>query len=132
MQSVLVSFLLTLRTAARSRAELQLEVLALRHQVQVLQRTRPRRVRLAKADRWLWVVLSRIWSGYRLSLGAGAVGLSNRINARAEGGRRSRCGNGAAQACATTSNVPASSATCLRQWRRLSGSSSAKLSSSST
>ena len=29
--SVLVSFLLTLRTAARSRAELQLEVLALRH-----------------------------------------------------------------------------------------------------
>jgi hypothetical protein len=37
--SVLVSFLRTLRTAARSRAELQLEVLALRHQLQVLQRT---------------------------------------------------------------------------------------------
>jgi hypothetical protein len=40
--SVLVSFLLTLRTAVRSRAELQLEVLALQHQLQVLQRTRPR------------------------------------------------------------------------------------------
>ena len=36
MMSVLVSFLLTLRTAARSRAELQLEVLALRHQLQVV------------------------------------------------------------------------------------------------
>src|ERR1700681_4785600 len=68
MKSVLVSFLLTLRTAVRSRAELQLEVLALRHQLQVLQRTRPRRVRLAKTDRWLWVVLSRIWTGWRTAL----------------------------------------------------------------
>ena len=68
MKSVLVSFLLTLRTAARSRAELQLEVLALRHQLQVLQRTRPRRIRLAKTDRWLWVVLARIWTGWRTAL----------------------------------------------------------------
>lgn len=29
------------------------EVLALRHQLQVLQRTRPRRLRLTRADRWL-------------------------------------------------------------------------------
>src|ERR1700676_724036 len=56
MMSVLRLLLLTLRAAARSRATLQLEVLALRHQLQVLQRTRPRRVRLAKADQWLWVV----------------------------------------------------------------------------
>jgi hypothetical protein len=49
MKSVLLSLLLTLRTWARSRAALQLEVLALRHQLQVLQRTRPRRVQLAKA-----------------------------------------------------------------------------------
>src|SRR5438309_9177110 len=68
MVSVLVSFLLTLRTAARSRAELQLEVLALRHQPQVLQRTRPRRMRLAKTDRWLWVVLARFWTGWRTAL----------------------------------------------------------------
>jgi len=66
--SVLISFLLTLRTAARSRAELQLEVLALRHQLQVLQRTRLRRVRLAKTDRWLWVVLARLWTGWRTAL----------------------------------------------------------------
>jgi putative transposase len=68
MMSVLLSLLLTLRTWARSRAALQLEVLALRHQVQVLQRTRRRRVRLAKTDRWLWVVLARIWTGWRTAL----------------------------------------------------------------
>src|SRR6202047_1998427 len=68
MKSVLISFLLTLRTAARSRAELQLEVLALRHQLEVLQRTRPRRIQLAKTDRWLWVVLSRLWTGWRTAL----------------------------------------------------------------
>jgi hypothetical protein len=44
MMSVLVSLLKTLRLSARSRAALQLEVLALRHQLQVLQRSRPRAV----------------------------------------------------------------------------------------
>ena len=68
MMSVLVSVLLTLGTWARSRASLQLEVLALRHQLQVLQRSRPRRVRLAKPDRWLWVVLSRVLTGWRSAL----------------------------------------------------------------
>src|SRR3981189_2258861 len=65
--SVLLSFALTLRTWARSRAALQLEVLALRHQLQVLQRSR-RRIRLVKADRWLWALLSRIWTGWRSAL----------------------------------------------------------------
>ena len=68
MMSVLLSLLLTLRTWARSRAALQLEVLALRHQLQVLQRSRPRRLRLAKADRWLWTLLVRIWAGWRTAL----------------------------------------------------------------
>ena len=50
---------------------LHLEVLALRHQLAVLQRTRPRRIRLAKTDRWLRVGLSRLviaWHrrGFRL------------------------------------------------------------------
>ena len=66
--SVLLSFLLTLRTWARSRAALQLEVLALRHQLQVLHRSWHRRVRLAKTDRWLWVLLSRLWTEWRLAL----------------------------------------------------------------
>ena len=66
--SVLLSLLLTLRGSARTHAALQLEVLALRHQLQVLQRMRCRRLRLATADRWLWVVLSRIWTGWRTAL----------------------------------------------------------------
>ena len=66
--SVLLALFLTLRGSARSRAALQLEVLALRHQLQVLQRTRPRRLRLARTDRWLWVWLSHLWTGWRTAL----------------------------------------------------------------
>jgi putative transposase len=66
--SVLLSLLLTLRTSTRSRAALQLEVLALRHQLQVLQRARLHRVRLAMTDRWVWVVLSRVWTEWRTAL----------------------------------------------------------------
>ena len=34
----------------------------------MLQRTRPQRVRLTKADRWLWSLLSHIWTGWRTAL----------------------------------------------------------------
>jgi hypothetical protein len=54
MTSVLISLFAMLRGIVRSRAALHLEILALRHQLHVLQRPRPRRLRLAKADRWLW------------------------------------------------------------------------------
>jgi hypothetical protein len=40
----------------------------LRHQVAVLQRSRPRRVRLAKMDHWLWLLLPRPWVGWRVAL----------------------------------------------------------------
>ena len=36
--------------------------------LEMLQRTRPRRVRLAKTDRWLWVMLSRLWAGWPTAL----------------------------------------------------------------
>ena len=68
MISVLISLLQTLRGLAQSRAVLHLEVLALRHQLQVLQRARPWRVRLATADRWLWVWLARVWTAWRTAL----------------------------------------------------------------
>jgi len=45
MISVLNSLLLTVRTLTRSHAALHLEILALRHQLAVLQRGRARRVR---------------------------------------------------------------------------------------
>jgi hypothetical protein len=61
MRSVIVSCLFTLPGSLRGRAALQLEILALRHQLQVLERTRPRRVRLTRSDRLLWVWLSGVW-----------------------------------------------------------------------
>ena len=66
--SVLVAVLLSLRSLIRGRAALQLEILALRHQLQVLERTRPPRLRLSATDRLLWVWLSRIWSDWRPAL----------------------------------------------------------------
>src|SRR3984893_5278827 len=45
----------------RSRAVLELENLALRHQLHVLRRQRPGRPRLFAIDRLLWVWLYRLW-----------------------------------------------------------------------
>src|ERR1700675_4736038 len=45
----------------RSRAVLELENLALRHQLQVLRRQRPGRPRLFTIDRLLWVWFYRLW-----------------------------------------------------------------------
>jgi putative transposase len=62
--AIALSILLTVRSSIRSRADLQLEILAVRHQLQVLERTGPR-VRLTRPDRLLWVWLSRVWQGWR-------------------------------------------------------------------
>jgi putative transposase len=45
----------------RSRASLELELVALRHQLSVLRRQRTRRHRIDSADRLLWVWLYRVW-----------------------------------------------------------------------
>jgi putative transposase len=45
----------------RNRAELELEVIALRHQLAVLRRQRRDRPRLRSIDRLLWVWLYRVW-----------------------------------------------------------------------
>jgi hypothetical protein len=48
---------------------MQAEIIALRHQLSVLQRTRqPKRLILKPSDRCLWVWLSRLWSGWRSAL----------------------------------------------------------------
>src|SRR6266480_713448 len=66
--AIFMSLLITLRDCARSRAVLQLEVLALRHQLRVLERSRPHRLRLTHVDRLLWVWLSRAWDQWRTVL----------------------------------------------------------------
>lgn len=54
------------RNSLRSRAELHAEILALRHQLLVLQRsTQGRRVQFRAMDRVFWVWLSRLWQGWR-------------------------------------------------------------------
>jgi putative transposase len=64
---VFSAFVVSLALSLRSRAALQLEILALRHQLGVLQRsvTRPN---LTTSDRMLWVWLCRVWPDWRSAL----------------------------------------------------------------
>jgi transposase InsO family protein len=57
----------TLSASFRSRAALQVEILALRHQLGVLQRS-VKRPKLTTADRLLWVWISTGWSEWRSSV----------------------------------------------------------------
>ena len=52
----------------KTRAALQLENVALRHQLSVLRRSAKKRPQLHAADRLLWVWLSRVWPSWRSSL----------------------------------------------------------------
>jgi putative transposase len=59
----------SIRQGFRTRVALQAEILALRHQLLVLQRSnRGHRLRWGRADRLLWVWLARFWSGWRRAL----------------------------------------------------------------
>jgi hypothetical protein len=68
MYAVLRSFLSALRPGLQSRASMHLEILALRHQLAVLQRRTNKRPSLRIADRLLWVLLSRYWIQWRSAL----------------------------------------------------------------
>jgi hypothetical protein len=56
--------LTTFFVSFRSRAALQLEILALRHQLGVLQRS-VKRPKLTPADRFLWAWLSAVWNDWQ-------------------------------------------------------------------
>src|SRR5690242_21916791 len=59
----------TLLTGLRGQAAMQAEIIALRHQLTVMQRTqKPKRLLLNRGDRRLWAWLSRVWSGWRSAL----------------------------------------------------------------
>jgi putative transposase len=68
MPALLIALLAALRSTVQSRLELEAEILALRHQLAVLQRQAPRRPRLSRADRLLWVLLSRAWPDWRRAI----------------------------------------------------------------
>jgi putative transposase len=67
MFPMLLSFLRSFRVYFQSRADLQTEILALRHQIVVLHRQNPK-PRLKQADRRFWVALSQCWSRWRSAL----------------------------------------------------------------
>src|SRR6266704_5758362 len=67
MFEVLVSFLSSFRVYFRTQSDNQLEILALRHQIGVLQRKTPK-PKLKPADRRLWVWLSQCWPRWRSAL----------------------------------------------------------------
>ena len=64
MQPILCVLLTFLATLSRSRISMQLEILALRHQLAVYQRS-ARRPRLKAGDRLLWSWLSPLWAGWQ-------------------------------------------------------------------
>jgi len=65
--TVLRAIFALLPTLFRSRASMQVEILTLRHQLAVLQRT-SRRPKLTPADRFLWSWISRHWCGWKEAL----------------------------------------------------------------
>ena len=65
MFTIVFSLFYSIRQGLRNRAVLHAEILALRHQLLVLQRSNgSHRPRLSFADRFLWVWLSQLWSGW--------------------------------------------------------------------
>src|SRR5215831_1612872 len=67
MFAIILSLLCSIRQGFRTRAAIQTEIVALRHQLLVLQRSaRSHKVRLTASDRFLW--LSRLWREWRSAL----------------------------------------------------------------
>jgi len=64
----LTTLLAILPSILRSRAVVELENLALRHQIGVLQRSAAKRPKLTPGDRLFWICLSRLWRDWRSAL----------------------------------------------------------------
>src|SRR5215467_5605000 len=65
MTPFFIALLALVTSTFRTRAALQAEIVALRHQIAVLQQSAPRRLRLRQSDRLLWIWLSRCWPAWR-------------------------------------------------------------------
>ena len=64
----LLTLLRVLSSLFKTSVELRLENLALRHQLGVLHRSAPKRLKLRPADRILWVWLHRVWADWKSAL----------------------------------------------------------------
>jgi hypothetical protein len=65
MTPFFIALLALVTSTFRTRAAQQAEIVALRHQIAVLQISAPRRLRLRQSDRLLWIWLSRFWPAWR-------------------------------------------------------------------
>ena len=68
MRRVISILLVSFATWFRSRLSIQMELIALRHQVAVYQQSSSR-PKLRPTDRLLWVWLSRLWPGWQEAAG---------------------------------------------------------------
>ena len=68
MHNVLFPLISSLCSSLKSRAALQVEKFALRHQIAVLQQASSKRARLRPMDWIFWVWLSWLWSDWRSSI----------------------------------------------------------------
>jgi putative transposase len=67
MPSIVSILLASIGTWFRSRVSMQIEIVALRHQIAVYKQT-VSRPRLRTSDRLLWAWLSRLWPGWQDAL----------------------------------------------------------------
>jgi hypothetical protein len=65
MGPVFIALVALVGSTFQTRSGMQAEIAALRHQLAVLQRSAPRRLRLQQSDRMLWILLSRLWPDWR-------------------------------------------------------------------
>jgi hypothetical protein len=61
MSHFFIALLALVASTFRTRAAQQAEIIALRHQITVLQQSAPGRLRLRQSNRLLWIWLSRFW-----------------------------------------------------------------------
>jgi putative transposase len=64
----LLTLLGVLSSLFKTSVELRLENLVLRHQLGVLRRSAPKRLKLMPADRILWVWLRHVWADWKSAL----------------------------------------------------------------
>jgi hypothetical protein len=65
MHSILMSLISSVLAGFQTRLALQMEILALQHQIIVLRRSVSSRPKLQASDRFLWIWLSRLWPEWR-------------------------------------------------------------------
>jgi len=68
MHSVMIALISGILAGFRTRGALQVEIVALRHQPNVMRRSVPSRPKLHASDRFLWVLFSRLWPDWRSAL----------------------------------------------------------------